>query len=228
MKVCKKCGGSDWRGKRCRPCWAAYMKVWVARNPEKKKLSDQKGWQKNRNKRLKKKREYAAKPGNRERHSAKSKEWYEANREHAIRLSKEAAARRRAADPEGFKKKRAEAAARRRREDPQALIYSRMGCLVRQNLKKMGRDPKTKAGRRWTELTGYSVAQLEERLKQTIPEGFTWDDYLTARLQIDHIIPDKDFEYRSVDDQGFKASWALTNLRLLTKEANNARNGRRG
>lgn len=235
MKKCSKCGAdTDSRRGTCKSCWAAYMRDWWARNPEKAKAA------RDRKKRTGQKQE--ADRRRRERHperiretqrrceakkpelyKATKKAHYQANKEKILAQCKAALARRRAADPEGYRRKKAEYAAKQRREDPQRLIYGRMGSLVRQHMKKQGRDTKSKAGRRWEELTGYTVVELIAHLERTIPAGYVWADYLSGVLEVDHIIPDADFRYETVDDAGFKRSWALSNLRLLTAVENNAR-----
>ena len=77
-----------------------------------------------------------------------------------------------------------------------------------------------KNGRHWEDLVGYSCNDLIKHLKQTIPEGYTWEDVLTAKLQIDHIIPLRVFNYTSPEHMDFKRCWALSNLRLLPAREN--------
>jgi 5-methylcytosine-specific restriction endonuclease McrA len=50
----------------------------------------------------------------------------------------------------------------------------------------------------------------------------TWDDndQSTWTWQIDHIIPDSDFEYESMQDAEFQKSWSLENLRPLNAKQN--------
>lgn len=235
MKKCSKCDGEA-VGKKgvCKSCWAAYMRDYYARNPDKAKAGRERkkvtGQKRAADRRYherypgrvyaKKRASEAKKP---EHYKAVKKAWYEANKAKVTAQCKAARERRMVADPEGERRKRAEYAARRRREDPQYLIYGRMSALVRQHLKKQKRDAKSKAGRRWTELVGYTVDELVAHLMATVPDGYTWDDYLSGKLEVDHIIPDCDFCYQSVDDPGFRACWALTNLRLLTQQENSAR-----
>ena len=67
---------------------------------------------------------------------------------------------------------------------------------------------------------GYTLPELKERLLQTIPEGFDWEDYIKAELHLDHIIPHSRFKYDSYEHENFKAAWDLKNLRLLPKSIN--------
>jgi 5-methylcytosine-specific restriction endonuclease McrA len=39
MKVCNKCG-SVFEGRKCKPCWAKYIREWNAKNPEKVKATN--------------------------------------------------------------------------------------------------------------------------------------------------------------------------------------------
>jgi hypothetical protein len=65
------------------------------------------------------------------------------------------------------------------------------------------------------EYLPYTVDQLEQRLRQTIPDGYEWEDFMYARLHIDHIIPHSHFNYSSPLDDDFIACWSLDNLQLL-------------
>lgn len=72
----------------------------------------------------------------------------------------------------------------------------------------------------WEKLVGYTVHDLKKRLLETMPEGYTWDDYLSGKLWIDHIRPKSSFAYQTADDADFRICYALNNLQLLTEEAN--------
>ena len=78
-----------------------------------------------------------------------------------------------------------------------------------------------KAGKHWGELVGYSLKKLIKRLKKTMPEGYTWQDYMEGRLNIDHIIPISAFNFTKPEHPDFERCWALKNLRLLTAKENN-------
>lgn len=87
--------------------------------------------------------------------------------------------------------------------------------MVRRSLKG------SKNGSHWESLVGYTLKDLIRRLKATLPNGFTWDDYVNgANLHIDHIIPVSVFNFNSVDDIDFGRCWALSNLRLLIAREN--------
>lgn len=76
--------------------------------------------------------------------------------------------------------------------------------------------------KKWQDLTGYSKEQLIERLKETMPIGFSFEDYLNGKLHIDHIIPKSVYNFSVEDD--FKKCWNLRNLRLLEDKKNLVKN----
>jgi 5-methylcytosine-specific restriction endonuclease McrA len=77
-----------------------------------------------------------------------------------------------------------------------------------------------KAGRKWEDLLGYNLTDLKKRLQKTMPEGYTWQDYLEGRLHIDHIIPKSVFNFTKPEHADFKRCWELKNLRLLPAKEN--------
>jgi len=81
-----------------------------------------------------------------------------------------------------------------------------------------------KNGWHWETLVGYTLTKLKEHLEKTMPNGYTWNDYIKGRLHIDHIIPIRTFTFQTSEDEDFKNCWDLCNLRLLTKEENFKKN----
>lgn len=87
--------------------------------------------------------------------------------------------------------------------------------------KALGKSLKgNKAGRTWESLTNYTLKDLKKWLDETMPKGYTWEDYLTAKLHIDHIIPISAFNFTKPEHTDFKRCWALSNLRLLPAREN--------
>lgn len=192
------------------------MRKWIDGNREKKRAADRCRWERDKQAINAKRRGARNKVQNaaaRERKRA----WYLANRERALEESKARRAERKAADPQGFRAKVAERARRKRATDPRRRVHEKMSRLVAKTLK---RHRTSKQGRSWPGLVGYGIMELEARLMATMPAGYTWADYLVGRLEIDHIIPASVFNFASPDDLDFKRCWALSNLRLLTKEEN--------
>jgi len=77
-----------------------------------------------------------------------------------------------------------------------------------------------KKGRKWETLVGYTLEDLIKRLKKTMPKGYTWQDFLTGKLHIEHKIPISAFNYTKPEHPDFKRCWALRNLRLLPAKEN--------
>ena len=93
-------------------------------------------------------------------------------------------------------------------------LNRRMGNAIWKSLKR------NKAGRNWESLVNYKLKDLIKHLEKTIPEVYTWKDYLDGKLHIDHIIPLSVWEFNNTNQINFQKCWALSNLRLLPKEEN--------
>jgi hypothetical protein len=105
----------------------------------------------------------------------------------------------------------------KRKLDPAYRVHMRMRGEISRYLK---RRSISKAGRSWERLVGYTQDALVARLKQTIPAGYTWQDYLDGRLHLDHITPCAAFNVSSTDDIDFRLCWQLSNLQLLPASEN--------
>ena len=79
---------------------------------------------------------------------------------------------------------------------------------------------RNKNGWHWETLTGYTLTILIKHLKKTMPEGYTWNDYLNGKLHIDHIIPIAVFHFDKAENPDFQKCWSLKNLRLLPAKEN--------
>jgi len=102
----------------------------------------------------------------------------------------------------------------RNKTDLKYKLTKTMGARIYRSLKG------NKNGRGWESLVGYTMNDLIKRLKKTMPEGYTWQDYLDAKLHIDHIIPVSVFNFTKPEHIDFKRCWALGNLQLLPAEEN--------
>jgi len=105
------------------------------------------------------------------------------------------------------------------RKDPMWRLNKRISNRVRRSLKG------TKIGRRWKDLLGYDVADLEKQLLSTMPEGYTWQDFVDGKLHVDHIKPISAFNFDSPEHPEFAECWALDNLQLLTAFDNMSKGG---
>ncbi|SOB60630.1 putative prophage protein [Pseudodesulfovibrio profundus] len=95
-------------------------------------------------------------------------------------------------------------------------VSKRIAAGMRFSLK----DGVANGGAHWEDLVGYNYSQLERRLKKTMPKSYSWDDFLSGDLHIDHIRPIASFNITSADCFDFKQCWALDNLRLLPASQN--------
>jgi 5-methylcytosine-specific restriction endonuclease McrA len=83
-----------------------------------------------------------------------------------------------------------------------------------------------KNGKHWEDLVGYTLEELINHLKKTMPEGYTWQDYLEHKLHIDHIVPISAFNFNKPKHIDFKNCWSLDNLRLLPMKENLSKGNR--
>jgi len=93
--------------------------------------------------------------------------------------------------------------------NPSFSLNRRMRCLIWQGLKN------NKSGRKWQELTGYSIDELRAHLEKQFKDGMTWEHFLSGNIHIDHKIPRAAFNYSHPEDIDFKKCWALKNLQPL-------------
>ena len=104
---------------------------------------------------------------------------------------------------------------KKRKTDPKINLNCRMSGAIRKTLKE------GKGGKTWLSLIDYTIDDLIERLKKTMPKGYTWQDFLKKNvLHIDHVTPVKVFNYTNPEHQDFKRCWALENLQLLPAKEN--------
>lgn len=63
-------------------------------------------------------------------------------------------------------------------------------------------------------ILGYTCADLMAHLEAQFLPGMTWENYGPV-WHVDHIKPLASFSFETVNDDGFKQAWALTNLQPL-------------
>ena len=105
----------------------------------------------------------------------------------------------------------------RRKIDLKYNLNHRMSARIYQSLKR------NKSIKHWEDLVNYTLTDLIRRLKETMPEGYTWQDFLEGKLHIDHIIPISAFNFNEFIHIDFKRCWSLENLRLLPARENLAK-----
>lgn len=221
MGVCGKCGSDNLSpvGK-CRPCHASYMRSYNA-DPERnaKKLARDLAY------RLKLGDLYAEKlrkrrADNVEKARASQRARYAANKGKVLKQLAASAKRRRDQDPDAWKAKNAERARVRRMNNAKLRINGRMSTRVRQSLKGC------KYRRQWESIVGYTLSELIDHLMTTMPDGYTWQDFVDAELEIDHIRPVSSFRFESAECVEFRECWSLSNLQLLPAAENNRKKDR--
>lgn len=199
--------------KSCVACTSVRGKLWVAEN-----LDRHKEWQKKWNEENKERlaeinRKWQLE--NKDKTKANNLRWKERNREKYL------AARNARCKTEEIKKTRREYDRKRyhekRKLDPAYRIHMMMRREVARHIKGLTKPKKEIP---WEELVGYSKDDLVSRLKQTIPDGYTWQDYLDGKLHLDHITPCVAFNVVTVEDIDFRRCWALSNLQLLPGSEN--------
>ena len=105
--------------------------------------------------------------------------------------------------------------ANRYKNDDKFRLDRNISRSIRRSLKNG-----SKKHNHWKSLLGYTITKLQKKLISTIPEGYTWEDYLSGELELDHIKPVGVFNYKKVTDKEFRKSWGLKNLRLIPKKIN--------
>ena len=91
--------------------------------------------------------------------------------------------------------------------DPKYRVRFNVASVMRSRLKS-----KNKTG--VFRNLGYTSKDLCVHLESLFVGGMTWDNY-GSKWHIDHIKPDKLFNYISEDDEDFKLCWSLNNLQPL-------------
>lgn len=114
-----------------------------------------------------------------------------------------------------WKRKNPDYETKRKESDPKFAIRVRMRHLMNAHLRSRNLS---KNGKTWESLVGYTIKDLYEHLESNFLPGMTWEN--RNEWHIDHLICDSSFNYSSYDDEGFKKSWALENLRPLWAEWN--------
>ncbi len=97
---------------------------------------------------------------------------------------------------------------------PQNRISARISTGIYSTLRR------NKSGRHWENLLGYSKEELIAYLINTIPTGYSVEDWYSGKLQIDHIIPISAFNFTKPEDIDFRRCWDLKNLRLIPRNEN--------
>jgi len=119
---------------------------------------------------------------------------------------------------------------RRIQNDPSYKLRNNISGIIREALK---RQSSSKYGKSIFQYLPYTIVQLRKHLESLFEPGMTWNNYgkycakswddnniLTWKWNIDHIIPQADLLYSSMEDENFKKCWSLENLRPLWAKQN--------
>lgn len=119
---------------------------------------------------------------------------------------------------------------RQKRQRPEIKIYS---SVSRQIHTMITSQKSSKGGRTFQKYVDWSIDQLKQHLESLFEPWMTWDNYgkykastwqdqdsKTWTWQIDHIVPQSNLPYTSMDDDNFKKCWSLDNLRPLNAKKN--------
>lgn len=118
----------------------------------------------------------------------------------------------------------------RRKEDPsyrlRNLISRSVSRMLKQNLtSKKGGSIKSNLLYSIDELKKHLESKFEPWMNwgnqgKYIPQNWDDKDQSTWTWQLDHIIPQYDLPYKSMEDENFKKCWSLENLRPLSAKQN--------
>jgi len=143
---------------------------------------------------------------NKEQFEAKKKEWRNNNKEYFIKYFQD-------------NKEKFNAYGRfRYKHDIKRRLRQSISRGMRRSLKG------DKGHRHWQTLVNYTVDDLKKHLENQFDIHMSWGNY--GEWEIDHIIPMSHFKITSIDCEGFKKCWALSNLRPYWKCDNRSENDR--
>jgi hypothetical protein len=83
-----------------------------------------------------------------------------------------------------------------------------------------------KSSRKTFDILGYTLDELRTHIERQFGRGMTWDNYGPLGWHIDHRVPLTAFQYSTMECDGFRSAWALTNLQPLWSEENRSKNGK--
>jgi len=139
-------------------------------------------------------------------HPGYHKQWYREHKEISLEYQKKYR--------QEYKEEQVEYYRNKRKTNLKYNLNNNISGLIRKSLKG------NKAGRHWETLVGYTLADLIKILQKTMPEGYTWNDYLNGKLHIDHRIPISVYNFTSPNHIDFLKCWSLENLQLLPAKEN--------
>jgi hypothetical protein len=115
----------------------------------------------------------------------------------------------------------------RRKNDPIFKMREAVRGAIKMTLKRL------KNGVSINKYLPYSIQELKEYLENQFESWMTWENHgkyntktwnnndpTTWTWQLDHIIPQSDLPYTSMEEENFQKCWSLNNLRPLSAKQN--------
>ena len=158
---------------------------------------------------------YASWQRHKETAMASARRWQAANPEKILEIKRRNKIKHR-------ERYRANEAARRRIKEKSDPVF-KMGCRISKAVWWFLKGGK--AGRKWSDLVGYKLENLKQRLESLFIDGMSWDNYGTV-WEVDHIRPKSWFTDYPTPEDAVKAAWALTNLQPLPCSKNRSKGNR--
>jgi hypothetical protein len=124
------------------------------------------------------------------------------------------------------KKKNAKRALKRyylHKNDPLFRLRRRVSLSINKQIKRQGHR---KGRASILKYLPYTIDELKKHLENQFDPNMFWGNHGTY-WHIDHIIPQSDLPYTSMEDDNFKICWALNNLRPLEAKQNISEGARR-
>lgn len=122
-----------------------------------------------------------------------------------------------------FKERKRKSKLARKKNDP---IYKMRNNISHAIWKALTKGKSSKAGSSITQYLDYTIIDLKNHLEKQFDSKMTWENY-GSYWHLDHIVPQSDLPYKSMEEINFKLCWSLTNLRPLEKKLNIIEGARR-
>lgn len=117
------------------------------------------------------------------------------------------------------KARAAEYERKRYHSNPQAALYQR----IKRNVHKHLRDGKS--SKKWAAYLGWTMEELRAHLEKQFGRRMGWHNM--GKWHIDHIVAASEFKFDSPAHPGFRACYALSNLRPIWRLDNLRKSARR-
>lgn len=119
---------------------------------------------------------------------------------------------------------------KKRKNDPIFALRKNISCAINSILNISGF---TKNGQSFLQFVPWTIEELKEHLEKQFETWMSWknrgnyiksqwntNDHTTWKWNIDHIIPQSDLLYSSMEEENFKKCWSLSNLRPYSAKQN--------